>query len=187
MSNRNGSFDSRRRPRLSEADTFRSLTEKTAERIPIGRLGARTPAKGCGWGGSVFSQTEKSKAWPSTTIWRNDLSGCLTAQPCSVAPLRTASRVFGSGFATKGEALDAEATRRFEEQQKRNLTKAGVSVTAETPKTLSTLLEEFFRQHVVEKLAPKTIERYHEQAAYIDPALLAMALSDITPLHLSRE
>ena len=37
------------------------------------------------------------------------------------------------------------------------------------------LLEEFFAQHVDEKLAPKTVERYHEQAAYLDPELLAMA------------
>jgi hypothetical protein len=49
------------------------------------------------------------------------------------------------------------------------------------------LLEEFFRQHVEKKLAPKTIERYHEQAASLNPELLAMALADITPLHLNRE
>ena len=49
------------------------------------------------------------------------------------------------------------------------------------------LLSEFFRQHVDVKLAPKTIERYHEQAAYLDPVLLQMLISEITPLHLSRE
>jgi hypothetical protein len=49
------------------------------------------------------------------------------------------------------------------------------------------LMEEFFRQHVDEKLAPKTIERYHEQACYLDQTLLAMPIADITPLHLSRE
>jgi hypothetical protein len=49
------------------------------------------------------------------------------------------------------------------------------------------LLEEFFRQHVDEKLAPKTIERYHEQAAYLDRDLLNMPIAEITPLHLSRE
>lgn len=36
-------------------------------------------------------------------------------------------------------------------------------------------------------LAPKTAERYHEQAAYLHPELLAMALIDVTPLHLNRE
>src|SRR5215471_17586108 len=38
-----------------------------------------------------------------------------------------------------------------------------------------------------EKLAPKTAERCHDQAGYIDPELLAMSLTEITPLHLHRE
>ena len=46
------------------------------------------------------------------------------------------NRVFESGFATKKEAGDAETARRIEERQKRDLAKAGVSVTAEVPKTL---------------------------------------------------
>ncbi|HYL36490.1 MAG TPA: hypothetical protein VEV17_11300 [Bryobacteraceae bacterium] len=91
------------------------------------------------------------------------------------------------GFATKGEAQDAEAARRIEEQKKFELAKAGAGVAAAPPKTLSMLLEEFFRQHVEKKLAPKTIERYHEQAAYLHRGLLAMPLADITPLHLNRE
>jgi integrase len=97
------------------------------------------------------------------------------------------NRAFGSGYATKGEAKDAEAARRVEEQQKRELAKAGSSIAAALPKTLSMLLDEFFRQHVDEKLAPKTVERYHEQAAYLNPKLLAMPLAEITPLHLNRE
>ena len=96
-------------------------------------------------------------------------------------------RITGSGFATKREAEDAEANRRIEEQQKRDLAKAGASIAGRVPRTLSTLLEEFFRLHVDEKLAPKTIERYHEQAAYLDPALLTMPIGEITPLHLNRE
>jgi integrase len=60
-------------------------------------------------------------------------------------------------------------------------------VAAATPKTLAMLLEEFFQHHVEKKLAPKTIERYHEQAASLNPELLAMLLVDITPLHLNRE
>ena len=67
------------------------------------------------------------------------------------------------------------------------MAKAGAGVVAEAPRTLGTLLQEFFAQHVDGKLAPKTIERYRDQAAYLDPALLAMPLAEITPLHLNRE
>jgi integrase len=49
------------------------------------------------------------------------------------------------------------------------------------------LLQEFIRQHAEQKLAPKTVERYREQAACVAPELLAMTLGEITPLHLSRE
>ena len=71
------------------------------------------------------------------------------------------------GFATKQEAVDAEANRRIEEQQKCELAKAG-SVAAAPPKTLSMLFQEFLRQHAEEKLAPKTVERYREQLACLD-------------------
>ena len=96
-------------------------------------------------------------------------------------------RASESGFSTKREAEDAEAIRRTEEQRKWDLAKAGASVAAPLPKTFSMLLEEFFRQHVDEHLAPKTIERYHEQAAYLDPELLRMPVAEITSLHLTRE
>lgn len=96
-------------------------------------------------------------------------------------------RVSGSGFATKKEAGDAEIARQIEEQQKRALAKIGASVSsAPIPKTFSMLLDEFFAQHVGKKLAPKTRERYYEQTACLSPELLAMPLTDITPLHLSR-
>jgi integrase len=95
-------------------------------------------------------------------------------------------RIFKSGFATKSEALAAEASRRVEEQQSKELAKRGNDI-AHVPKTLATLLDEFFVQHAVQKLAPKTIERYHEQAKYLHPDLLAMPLTEIMPLHLSRE
>jgi integrase len=49
------------------------------------------------------------------------------------------------------------------------------------------LLEEFFQQHVDKKLAPKTRERYHEQSAMLDAALLKMPLADIKAMHLNRE
>ena len=81
------------------------------------------------------------------------------------------------GFASKQEAIDAEAKRRTEELQKFELAKAGAaSVAAALPTTLGMLLGEFFRQHALEKLAPKTIERYRELAAYLAPELLAHAL-----------
>ena len=96
-------------------------------------------------------------------------------------------RISESGFSSKREAADAEARRRTEEQQKVQLEKGGFGVAAAPPKTLAMLLVEFFAQHVDDKLAPKTAERYHEQAAYIDPGLLAMPLGDITALHLNRE
>ncbi|HWQ54656.1 MAG TPA: site-specific integrase [Bryobacteraceae bacterium] len=91
------------------------------------------------------------------------------------------------GFATKGEAQDAEAARRIEEQDKAEMAKAGSPVAAAPPKTLAMLLQEFFHQHVDVKLAPKTIERYHEQAKYLDAGLLAIHITEITPLHLNRE
>jgi hypothetical protein len=59
--------------------------------------------------------------------------------------------------------------------------KAGSGVAAAPPETLAMLLGKFFAQHVDDKLAPKTAERYCEQAAYISPELLAMPFTDITP------
>jgi integrase len=91
------------------------------------------------------------------------------------------------GFATKEEAITAEAERRTKEQEKYELAKAGSAVALAPPKTLAMLLDEFMRQHAREKLAPKTIERYQEHILSLDKGLLAMALPDIKPLHLSRE
>jgi integrase len=96
------------------------------------------------------------------------------------------NRISASGFATKNDAMNAEILRRIEEHQKQELAKRGHQI-AEIPKTLAMLLEEFFAQHVDEKLAPKTVERYHEQIAYLDPELLRMPISEIKPLHLGRE
>jgi integrase len=95
-------------------------------------------------------------------------------------------RISRSGFATKNDAINAETRRRIEEQQKEELAKRGFQP-AEVPTTLAMLLEEFFDQHVDGKLAPKTAERYHQQATYLHPDLLRMPLREITPLHLSRE
>src|SRR5438105_8806908 len=89
-----------------------------------------------------------------------------------------------SRFATKQEATDAEAVRRAEELVRQAATGG---VTAPMPTTLAMLLAEFMKQYAEENLAPKTVERYREMAAYIAPELLAMNMTEITPLHLSRE
>jgi integrase len=105
--------------------------------------------------------------------------------PGATRESRTIIRAFG--FATKQEAIDAEANRRIDEQRKRDLAKAGAAIDAPIPKTLATLLEEFIRQHACENLAPKTVERYKEQVAYLAPELLAKPLAEVTPLILNRE
>jgi integrase len=98
------------------------------------------------------------------------------------------NQITESGFDSKKEATEAEATRRIDEQQKYDLARAGaVTATSELPKTLANLLAEFLQQHAQENLAPKTIERYRECVAYLPPELLAMPLGEITPLHLHRE
>src|SRR5580658_1951358 len=97
---------------------------------------------------------------------------------------RNQNLVTESGFATKQEATAAEAVRRTEEMVRQAAT-GGVA--APLPTTLSMLLAEFMKQHAEENLAPKTVERYREMAAYIAPELLAMNMTEITPLHLSRE
>lgn len=122
----------------------------------------------------------KRKYRSGQTVWFYEFNG-----PGSTREAR--NRITGSGFATKREAEEAETNRRIEERDKQIMAKAGGPVDAPLPKTLSTLLEEFFRQHADEKLAPKTAERYHQHAACLDPALLKMAITDITPLHLDRE
>ena len=93
-----------------------------------------------------------------------------------------------SGFATKQEATAAEAVRHTEEQRKFEMAKAGgAGVAAAMPTTLKMLLAEFMQQYAKEILAPKTVERYFEMAEYLAPELLAMNMTEITPLHLSRE
>jgi integrase len=96
-----------------------------------------------------------------------------------------------SGFTTKKAAQDAEAARRVEEQTRAQLNKSG-KLDAPVPKTLAMLFEEYFadqeqRPEGSNRLALKTLERYREQAAYLSADLLAMALAEITPVHLNRE
>jgi integrase len=93
----------------------------------------------------------------------------------------------GFGYATRQEAIAAEASRRMDEQKKLERAKAGGGVDAPVPKTLAMLLDEFFCQHADESLAKKTVERYKEQAAYISPELLAKPFTELTALHWTRE
>lgn len=122
----------------------------------------------------------KRKSRSGRTVW-----GYMFSLPGSTREDRR--RISESRFASKREAQNAEARRRIEEQQKLPLTKADTTIAAPLPHTLAMLLDEFFRQHVDQRLAPKTIERYHEQAAYLDPELLSMSIGEISPLHLNRE
>jgi integrase len=101
---------------------------------------------------------------------------------------RDAAPIREFGFATKQEAVDAEVTRRIEEQRKLDLKKAGAAgVAAAMPTTLAMLLAEFMKQHAEERLSPTTTEGYHRMIEYLSPELLAMNMAEITPLHLSRE
>jgi integrase len=90
------------------------------------------------------------------------------------------------GFKTKKEAVEAEAVRRVKEQEVYEAAQRGV-VTAEVPKTLNQLLEEFFRQHAEPNLGLKTVEGYREGAAKLSPDFLAMPIKEVTPLHCTRE
>src|SRR4051794_36018753 len=72
---------------------------------------------------------------------------------------RNAQPIREFGFATKQAAVDAEVSRRAEEQKKVELTKAGAAgVAAAMPTTLAMLLAEFMKQHAEENLSPTTIE-----------------------------
>src|ERR1035437_6902923 len=93
----------------------------------------------------------------------------------------------GFGYATRQEAVAAEANRRMDELKKLEMARVGAGVDAPVPKTFAMLLDEFFRQHADVNLAPKTVERYREQAKYISAELLAKPIATITPLHLNRE
>src|SRR6476619_39837 len=129
--------------------------------------------------GLELMPVHKRKYPSGTTVW------FFKFQPMGAT--RGTSTIRGFGFATKREAEDAERKRRAAEEQKYELAKVGASVAGPVPQTLAMLLEEFFRQHVDQKLAPKTAERYHEQAACLATDLINMPIAEITPLHLSRE
>ena len=96
---------------------------------------------------------------------------------------RDAAPIREFGFATKLEAIDAERVRRVEEQKKLERKKAGAAgVAAAMPTTLAMLLAEFMKQHAEEKLSPTTVEGYHKMIEYLAPELLAMNMTEITPM-----
>src|SRR6266481_7156296 len=95
--------------------------------------------------GVELMPVHKRKYQSGTTVW------FFKFQPKGAT--RGTSTIRGFGFATKREAEDAERKRRTEEEQKYELAKVGAAATGPLPKTLAMLLEEFFRQHVDEKLA----------------------------------
>ena len=84
-------------------------------------------------------------------------------------------------------AAPPRTAQRIDEQKEYEMAKTGAVVVGAIPKTLAGLLDEFFRLHSDEKLAGKTKDRYRDYATYLSPDLLAMPISDITPLHLNRE
>ncbi len=89
------------------------------------------------------------------------------------------ARVSAGGFATKKLATDAEAARRLE-------VKAEIEARSKAPiKTLSGVLAEFFEDSP--DLAPKTLERYRQLAAYLHPDLAALPIAEVSALILHHE
>src|SRR5713226_1994389 len=105
--------------------------------------------------GVELMPVHKRKYHSGTTVW------FFKFQPMGAT--RGTSTIRGFGFATKREAEDGERKRRTEEEQKYSWRRWLPSVAGPLPQTLAMLLEEFFHQHVRQKLAPKTVEWYHEQ------------------------
>jgi hypothetical protein len=92
-------------------------------------------------------------------------------------------QIKASPFASKKDAQDAEAKRRMEAQHEYEASLR--DAVAPLPTTLRGLIEDFCKEHADKNLAPKTVERYREAVAYIDPDLLSMPVIEITPLHLT--
>lgn len=95
------------------------------------------------------------------------------------------TQVFGSGYTTKKQAVDAEAARRIEVQREYEAAARGLPL--QIPRTLDMLLKEFFTQHGDRNLEQKTMKRYRELASYLAPELLALSIADLQPLYLTKE
>ena len=81
------------------------------------------------------------------------------------------------GFATRGEAINAEAAKRLEIERAVKITATG---------TLRHAIGKFFEDRGPE-LSPKTLDRYRELAAYMHPDLLALPLADVRAMGLHDE
>src|SRR6516225_5165415 len=97
------------------------------------------------------------------------------------------------GFATKKNAIKAEAERRIEEEAKAEAAARGIAV---VPRTLGQLLDEFLAQHVAPRkepngassgLSPKTYEDYQAWISKISAPLRAMPVGEVNALTLTRE
>lgn len=92
-------------------------------------------------------------------------------------------QIKAEGFKTKREAEQAEAERRLELEKQH---KEEQSKKEGKPHTLGSLLSVFLADRA-DRLAPKTLERYRELAAYLSPELTALPIAEVTPLHLDAE
>src|SRR5437899_3229307 len=87
-------------------------------------------------------------------------------------------QIFKSGFARKADA-DAELRQKLNEKDQGELVRPD-------PTTFTAFLKEWFKEHADRNCTPKTVERYHQLAAYVLPHIGAMKLQDITALALER-
>jgi integrase len=87
-------------------------------------------------------------------------------------------QIFKSGFLRKGDAEDA-LRRRLNEKDEGELVKPD-------PTTFTGFLKEWFTEHAERNCTPKTVERYHQLAAYVLPHIGAVKLQDLSALMLER-
>jgi integrase len=87
-------------------------------------------------------------------------------------------QIFKSGFARKGDAQTAL-------RQKLNQKDEGELVKPD-PTTFAAFLQEWFKEHADRNCTPKTVERYHQLAAYVLPHVGATKLQDLSALTLER-
>jgi integrase len=87
-------------------------------------------------------------------------------------------QIFKSGFERK---IDADAALRMKLNEKDE----GVLVKPD-PTTFGSFLKEWFKEHAERNCTPKTVERYHQLAAYVLPHIGASRLQDLSALALER-
>jgi integrase len=87
-------------------------------------------------------------------------------------------QIFKSGFARKSDAGTAL-------RQKLNQKDEGELVRPD-PTTLAVFFQEWFKEHADRNCTPKTVERYHDLAAYVLPHIGTTKLQDLSALTLER-